>query len=101
MRIEHSISMVSWIPADPSEGMGDVATRMKMAHHDPPQRDPLGPDVPAAREELRVNDRFWFANQLLAYIDDGDTGTIDHDHIDPARLARLDEGHRRAEARPQ
>ena len=45
MRIERSITTVSWIPSDLLEGMGKIATRMKMAHHDPPPPDPLGPDV--------------------------------------------------------
>ena len=76
MRIERSITTVSWIPSDLLEGMGKVATRMKMAHHDPPPPDPLGSDIPAAIEELRVNDRFRFANQLRAYIEVDGAGTI-------------------------
>jgi hypothetical protein len=69
MRIERSITTVSWIPSDLLEGMGKIATRMKMAHHDPPPPDPLGTDVPAAIEDLRTSDRFRFANLLRAYID--------------------------------
>ena len=69
MRIESSITTLSWIPSDLLEGMGRMAERMKMAHHDPPPPDRLGPDVPAAVEELRSVDRFRFANQLRAYID--------------------------------
>ncbi len=76
MRIERSITTVSWIPSDLLEGMGKIATRMKMAHHDPPPPDPLGSDIPASIEDLRVNDRFRFANQLRAYIDVDDAGTI-------------------------
>ena len=69
MRIERSITTVSWIPSDLLEGMGKMATRMKMAHHDPPPPDSLGPDVHAAIDDLRVADRFRFANELRAYID--------------------------------
>ena len=69
MRIERSITTVSWIPSDLLEGMGRMAERMKMAHHDPPPPDTLGPDVPAAIEELRSADRFRFANQLRAYVE--------------------------------
>ena len=76
MRIERSITTVSWIPSDLLEGMGKIATRMKMAHHDPPPPDPLGTDIPSAIEDLRVNDRFRFANQLRAYIDVDDDGLI-------------------------
>ena len=76
MRIERSITTVSWIPSDLLEGMGKIATRMKMAHHDPPPPDPLGADVPATIEDLRVDDRFRFANQLRAYIDVDNDGKI-------------------------
>ncbi len=76
MRIERSINTVSWIPSDLLEGMGKVATRMKMARHDPPPPDPMGTDVAAAIEDLRVNDRFRFANQLRAYIDVDSAGKI-------------------------
>lgn len=76
MRIERSISTVSWIPSDLLEGMGKIATRMKMAHHDPPPPDSLGSDVPASIERLRVADGFRFANQLRAFIDVDDAGRI-------------------------
>lgn len=73
MRIEHSITTVSWIPSDLLEGMGRLATRMKLAHHDPPPPDALGPNVHAAIDALRAADRFRFANELRAYVevDDG------------------------------
>jgi hypothetical protein len=54
MRIERSINTVSWIPSDLLEGMGKIATRMKLAHHDPPPPDTLGADTGAAIEELRA-----------------------------------------------
>lgn len=76
MRIERSINTVSWIPSDLLEGMGKIATRMKMAHHDPPPPDSLGAHVPTAIEELRAADRFRFANQLRAYIKVDDAGRI-------------------------
>ncbi len=76
MRIERSITTVSWIPSDLLEGLGRLATRMKMAHNDPPPPDPLGADVPASIEELRINDRFRFANDLRAFIEVDDAGTI-------------------------
>jgi hypothetical protein len=76
MRIERSISTVSWIPSDLLEGMGKMATRMKMAHHDPPPPDSLAGAVSASLEELRASDRFRFANELRAFIDVDDDGTI-------------------------
>ena len=76
MRIERSITTVSWIPSDLLEGMGKIATRMKLAHHDPPPPDSLGADTSAAIEELRDADRFRFANHLRAYIEVDDDGHI-------------------------
>ncbi|MEP7201280.1 MAG: cyclic nucleotide-binding domain-containing protein [Ilumatobacteraceae bacterium] len=76
MRIERSITTVSWIPSDLLEGMGKMATRMKLAHHDPPPPDALGTDTASAIEQLRLDDRFRFANELRAYIDVDDAGNI-------------------------
>lgn len=76
MRIERSINTVSWIPSDLMEGMGKMATRMKLAHHDPPPPDSLGSDTPAAIDKLRLDDGFRFANQLRAFIDVDESGSI-------------------------
>jgi hypothetical protein len=76
MRIERSVTTVSWIPSDLMEGMGKMATHMKLAHHDQPPPDRLGSDVAAELEALREGDRFRFANHLRAYIDVDDSGTI-------------------------
>ena len=62
MRIEHSIITVSWIPSDLMEGMGEMATRMKLAHYDQPPPDELGADTRRSGS-LRVADRFRFANR--------------------------------------
>jgi hypothetical protein len=66
VRIERSITSVSWIPSDLMEGMGKMATRMKMAHHDPPPPNRLGTDVAGTLEQLCHDDRFRFANHLSA-----------------------------------
>ncbi len=76
MRIERSITTVSWIPSDLLEGMGKVAARMKMAHHDPPPPDTLGADIPGAIEELRLADKFRFANELRAFVEVEPDGSI-------------------------
>ncbi len=49
--------------------MGKIATRMKMAHHDPPPPDSLGADIPTILEQLRRSDAFRFANHLRAFIE--------------------------------
>ena len=76
MRIERTISTISWIPSDLLEGMGKMATRMKMAHHDPPPPDSLGPNVHDTLEQLQAADRIRFANELRAFIDVDEGGTI-------------------------
>lgn len=76
MRIERSINTVSWIPSDLMEGMGKMATRMKLAHHDPPPPDSLGKDTSAAIDKIRLADGLRFANELRAYIDVDDNGGI-------------------------
>jgi hypothetical protein len=76
MKIERSVTTVSWIPSDLLEGMGKMATRMKLAHHDPPPPDSLGGDPHQMIEELRLSDRFRFANELRAFIEVDDDGTI-------------------------
>jgi Cyclic nucleotide-binding domain len=79
VRIERSITTVSWIPSELMEGMGKMATRMKLARDDPPPPDSLGSDVVGALADLRSNDRFRFANRLAAYIEVDDGGRItDH-----------------------
>jgi hypothetical protein len=76
MRFERSITTVSWIPSDLLEGMGKMAERMRLAHHDAPPPDVLGSDVPTAIEELRDADRFRFANELRAFVEVDDAGLI-------------------------
>ncbi len=76
MRIERSITTVLWIPSDLLEETGKAATQMKMAHHDPPPPDQLGADVPGTVDQLRLADRFRFANELRAFIYVDDAGNV-------------------------
>ena len=76
MRIEHSVTSISWIPSTSMKGMGGVAIKVGVAHDDPPPPDVLGADVDAGLQELIANDRLRFANHLRAAIEVGDDGTI-------------------------
>jgi cyclic nucleotide-binding protein len=76
MRIEHSVTSISWIPSTSMKGVGGVAIKVGVAHDDPPPPDSLGPDVEAGLRELIANDRLRFANHLRAAIDVADDGTI-------------------------
>ncbi|HEV3402052.1 MAG TPA: cyclic nucleotide-binding domain-containing protein [Acidimicrobiales bacterium] len=64
MRIESSVTSLSWIPSEAVKGMTKLPFELGMAHYDPPP-----PDVLDDLEELRRADRFRFANELRAWIE--------------------------------
>ena len=64
MRIESSVTSVSWIPSEAVTGMPKSAFEAGITHYD----DPL-PDVIEDLEALRLADRFRFANRLAAWIE--------------------------------
>ena len=68
MRIESSVTSLSWIPSEAVKGMTRLPFEMGVAHYDPPP-----PDVLDDLDGLRQADRFRFANELRAWIevDDG------------------------------
>ncbi len=71
MRVESSITSISWIPSEALPGMAKLPFEVGAAHYDQPPPDELG--GPDAIEALRAQDRFRFANHLRAWIDvDGD-----------------------------
>ncbi len=67
MRIESSVTSLSWIPSEAVKGMTKLPFEMGMAHYDPPPPDGLAP--PDDLESLRAADRFRFANELRAWIE--------------------------------
>lgn len=72
MRIESSVTSLSWIPSEAVTGMTRLPFEMGIAHYDPPPPDVLG-DL----DELRQADRFRFANQLRAWIEVEDGKVVD------------------------
>lgn len=72
MRIESSVTALSWIPSEAVTGMTRLPFDMGVAHYDPPPPDVLG-DL----EELRKADRFRFANELRAWIEVADGRVVD------------------------
>ena len=64
MRIESSVTSLSWIPSEAVKGMTRLPFEIGVAHYDPPP-----PDVLDNLESLRQADRFRFANQLRAWIE--------------------------------
>jgi hypothetical protein len=75
VRIESSVTSLSWIPSEAVTGMTRLPFEMGMAHYDPPPPDVLG-DL----EDLRRADRFRFANQLRAWIEVEDGKVVDWGH---------------------
>jgi hypothetical protein len=72
MRIESSLTPLSWIPLGATEGFNRLSFGLQVAHYDPPPPDTLG-DL----DELEANDRFRFANQLKAWIKVEDGRVVD------------------------
>ena len=64
MRVESSVTSISWIPSEAVAGMTKMPFEIGFAHY-----DPAPPDVIEDLEALRLADRFRFANQLSAWID--------------------------------
>lgn len=65
MKIESSITSISWIPSEAIEGISTkLPFEMGIAHYDAPP-----PDVLDDLEQLRKEDRFRFANELRAWIE--------------------------------
>ena len=73
MRIESSVTSVSWIPLGATEGFARLAFGLlRVAHYDPPPPEPLG-DV----DELVGAGRARFANRLEAWIEVQDGRVVD------------------------
>jgi hypothetical protein len=76
MRIESSVTSISWIP---SEAITGVTSKMPfetgITHYDQPP-----PDTLSDLDELRRADRFRFANQLKAFIDVEDGRVVASGH---------------------
>jgi hypothetical protein len=72
MRIESSVTSLSWVPLGAVEGFNRLSFGLRVAHYDPPPPDVLG-DL----DELAATDRFRFANQLKAWIEVEDGRVVD------------------------
>jgi hypothetical protein len=72
MRIESSVTSLSWIPQGAVEGFNRLPFGLGVAHYDPPPPEVLG-DL----DELAANDQFRFANRLEAWIEVQDDRIVD------------------------
>ena len=64
MRIESSVTSLSWIPSEAVGGMTKMPFETGLAHYDPPP-----PDVIEDLDDLQREGRFRFANRLTAWIE--------------------------------
>ncbi|HEY7847183.1 MAG TPA: cyclic nucleotide-binding domain-containing protein [Candidatus Limnocylindria bacterium] len=77
MRIESSITSISWIPSEAIEGPSKIPFQFGITHYDQPPPDEIE-DLDALRRE----DRFREANELRAFIETDDDGRIvDHGYL--------------------
>ena len=75
MRIESSVTSISWIPSDAVEGMPKLPFTLGVARYDEPPPEHLEEgDI----ERLRAEDRFREANRLDAWIDVEDGKIVSH-----------------------
>ena len=94
MRIESSVTSLSWIPSEAVEGLAvKLPFEMGMAHYDPPP-----PDMLTDLEALRQADRFRFANELRAWIEVEDGRVVDWGHAGKGHIGAttIKVGHRQA-----
>ena len=66
MRIESSVTAISWIPSEAIQGMPKIPFELGIGHYDEPPPDRI---APRELERMRDQDRFREANELKAWID--------------------------------
>jgi hypothetical protein len=76
MRIESSVTAVSWIPSEAVEGLPKIPFTMGVAHYDDPP-----PDVIDDLDAMREADAFREANELRAFIEVEDGKITDNGHL--------------------
>lgn len=81
MRIESSVTSISWIPSEAVKGMTKLPFEMGVAHY-----DEVPPEVLEDLETLRLADRFRFANELRAWIEVEDGKVIGHGQSGGGRI---------------
>ncbi|MDQ3112475.1 MAG: cyclic nucleotide-binding domain-containing protein [Actinomycetota bacterium] len=64
MRVESSVTSLSWIPSESLPGLMKLPFELGVAHYDKPPDDVL-----ADLDALRRDDRFRFANELRAWVE--------------------------------
>jgi hypothetical protein len=76
VRIESSVTAITWIPSEAIEGPSKIPFELGITHYDDPP-----PDMLEDLDELRRTDRFREANELRAFIEVEDGRIVDHGHL--------------------
>jgi hypothetical protein len=79
MRIESSVTAISWIPSEAVEGLPKIPFTMGVAHY-----DDAPPDVIEDLDAMREADLFREANELKAFAEFGEDGSV----VDSGHLGR-------------
>jgi hypothetical protein len=77
MRIESSVTAISWIPREAIQGLPKIPFDLGIGHYDEPPPDQLDE---GELERLRQADRLREANHLKAWIEVKDAKVVDHGH---------------------
>src|SRR5262245_14577568 len=83
MRVESSITSVSWIPSEAITGLTKLPFALGVGHYDDPPPDSLG-----SLEVLHALGRFRFANRLDAWIEVADGKVVGHGQGGRSYLSR-------------
>jgi hypothetical protein len=75
VRVESSVTSVSWIPSEAIRGVTKLPFELKVGHYDAAPPDHI---EPSGLPGLRDADRFRFANHLAAWIEVDDGRIVDH-----------------------
>jgi hypothetical protein len=76
MRVESSVTAISWIPSEAVEGLPKMPFSMGVVHYDEPP-----PDVIQDLDAMREADLFREANELRAFIEVEDGKIVDYGHL--------------------
>jgi cyclic nucleotide-binding protein len=76
MRIESSVTAISWIPSEAVEGLPKIPFTLGVAHYDEPP-----PETIEDLEALREADAFREANELRAFVEVEDGKITDYGHL--------------------
>jgi hypothetical protein len=81
MRVESSVTSITWIPSEAISGMPKMPFEMGIAHYDEPPPDRID-DL----EALHENDLFREANELKAWIEVDDGEIVDQGYSGEGRI---------------